>query len=48
MAGRFKYPIYIISKGRYEITLTADNFEKSGIDYFIAVEPHEYDLYCKI
>jgi hypothetical protein len=41
------YPIYIISKGRYEKTLTADNFEKSGIDYFIAVEPQEYEQYCK-
>ncbi len=41
-----KYPIYIISKGRYEKTLTADNFELSGIDYLIAVEPQEYDLYC--
>ena len=47
MASRFKYPIYIISKGRYDITLTADNFEKSNIDYLIAVEPQEYDLYCK-
>ena len=42
-----KYPIYIISKGRHEKTLTADNFEKSGLDYFIAVEPQEYEQYCK-
>ena len=42
-----KYPVYIISKGRYEKTLTADNFEKAGIDYLIAVKPQEYDLYCK-
>jgi hypothetical protein len=42
-----KYPIYIISKGRYDKTLTADNFEKSGLNYLIAVEPQEYDLYCK-
>lgn len=41
-----KFPIYIISKGRYEKTLTADNFEKSGLDYYIAVEPQEYNLYC--
>lgn len=48
MANKFNhYPIYIISKGRYEKTLTADNFEKSGLDYLIAVEPQEYDLYCK-
>ena len=47
MAGRHEYPIYIISKGRYEKTLTADNFEKAGLDYLIAVEPQEYELYCK-
>jgi hypothetical protein len=47
MANRPEYPIYIISKGRYEVTLTADNFEKSNLDYFIAVEPQEYQLYVK-
>lgn len=41
------YPVYIISKGRYEVTLTASNFEKAGVDYLVAVEPQEYDLYCK-
>jgi hypothetical protein len=41
------FPIYIISKGRYDKTLTADNFEQSGLDYLIAVEPQEYDSYCK-
>lgn len=47
MASKHVYPVYIISKGRYEKTLTADNFEIAGIDYFIAVEPQEYELYCK-
>lgn len=47
MASKLKYPVYIISKGRYDVTLTADNFERSGIDYLIAVEPQEYDLYCR-
>lgn len=47
MASKHVYPVYIISKGRYDKTLTADNFEKAGIDYLIAVEPHEYDLYVK-
>jgi hypothetical protein len=42
-----KFPIYIISKGRYQKTLTADNLENSGLDYLIAVEPQEYDNYCK-
>lgn len=48
MASRFNnYPIYIISKGRFEKTLTADNFELAGLDYLIAVEPQEYEQYCK-
>jgi len=47
MASGPKYPIYIISKGRYDKTLTADNLQKSGLDYHIAVEPQEYDLYCQ-
>jgi hypothetical protein len=46
MASKPIYPVYIISKGRYDKTLTADNFEQSGIDYLIAVEPQEYDQYC--
>lgn len=47
MASKPIYPVYIISKGRYEKTYTADNLEQSGIDYLIAVEPQEYDLYAK-
>jgi len=47
MASKHVYPVYIISKGRYEKTLTADNLENSNIDYLIVVEPQEYDLYCK-
>lgn len=41
------YPVYIISKGRFEKTLTADNFEAAGVDYLIAVEPQEYEQYCQ-
>ncbi len=47
MASQPTYPVYIISKGRWEKTLTADNFEQAGIDYLVAVEPQEYDLYAK-
>lgn len=45
MASKLKYPVYIISKGRYDVTLTADNFERSGVDYLIAVEPQEAAKY---
>jgi hypothetical protein len=47
MAGKPFYPIYIISKGRAYNPLTAKNFEASGLDYFIAVEPQESDDYIK-
>jgi hypothetical protein len=46
MAGKHEYPAYIISKGRYEKTLTADIFDSANIEYFIAVEPQEYEQYC--
>lgn len=42
-----RYPVYIISKGRHENPITAYHFEKSNVNYLIAVEPQEYDLYCK-
>lgn len=47
MESKHEYPVYIISKGRYEKTLTADNFERAGVDYLIAVEPQEAELYQK-
>ena len=47
MASKSKYPIYIVSKGRYKNPLTAISFENAGIDYFIAVEPQEADQYIE-
>jgi hypothetical protein len=46
MASQLKYPVYIISKGRYDKTLTADLFDNAGVKYLIAVEPQEYEHYC--
>jgi hypothetical protein len=40
-----KYPIYIVSKGRYYNPMTAKMFMKENINFKIAVEPQEYDLY---
>ena len=42
-----KYPIYIVSKGRSYNPMTAKIFEKSNIDYLIAVEPQEEIEYVK-
>ena len=41
-----KYPIYIISKGRWDRPLTAKIFLKAKIPFRIAVEPQEFDKYC--
>jgi len=42
-----KYPIYIISKGRYEKRLTSRYLEWCNIPYKIVVEPQEYELYAE-
>lgn len=47
MASKSKYPIYIVSKGRYQNPLTAKYFLSCNVDFLIAVEPQEYELYCK-
>lgn len=41
------YPIYIISKGRYDNCLTAKFFIEDGVDFKIVVEPQEKNLYAE-
>ena len=41
------YPVYIVSKGRWEKPLTANMFKKNDIDFQILVEPQEYENYCE-
>jgi hypothetical protein len=43
-----KYPIYIVSKGRWESRLTSKALEKMNVPYYIAVEPQEYDKYASV
>lgn len=43
-----KYPIYIISKGRWESRLTSKALERMGVPYKIVVEPQEYDNYASV
>lgn len=43
-----RYPIYIISKGRWKTRHTSKALEKLGVPYYIAVEPQEYDNYCSV
>ena len=44
-----KYPIYVISKGRWENTLryTTRSLEKMNVPYRVVVEPQEADDYAK-
>ena len=41
------YPVYIVSKGRWENPITAKCFLQDGVDFKIVVEPQEYDNYCE-
>lgn len=42
-----KYPIYILSKGRWESRYTMRALDEMGIPYRVAVEPQDYDQYRK-
>lgn len=44
---QIKYPIYIVSKGRFKNPLTAKIFMKEGIPFRVMVEPQEYEDYCR-
>jgi hypothetical protein len=41
-----KYPVYVISKGRWESRLTSKALELINVPYQIVVEPQEYDHYA--
>jgi len=43
-----RYPVYIVSKGRWESRLTSKALEKIHVPYHIVVEPQEYDRYAAV
>ena len=43
-----RFPIYIISKGRWESRLTSKALESMKVPYHIIVEESEYDKYCNV
>tara|TARA_R110000851_G_C13001240_1_gene558336 strand:- start:62 stop:898 length:837 start_codon:yes stop_codon:yes gene_type:complete len=43
-----EYPIYIISKGRWESRLTSKALEEINVPYKIVVEPREYENYANV
>jgi hypothetical protein len=46
--SEIKYPIYIISKGRYESRLTSKSLEEMNLPYKIVVEPSEFNDYSMV
>lgn len=43
-----RYPIYIVSKGRWERSLTARALDAMNVPYRIVVEPQEYEHYAAV
>jgi hypothetical protein len=43
-----RYPLYIVSKGRWESRLTSKALEELGVPYRIVVEPQEFDRYAAV
>lgn len=43
-----RYPIYVISKGRWESRLTSKALESMGVAYRIVIEPQEYKQYAAV
>ena len=43
-----KYPVYIISKGRWESRLTSKALERMQVPYHIIIEPQEYEQYAAV
>lgn len=41
-----RFPIYIVSKGRWDSRYTSKLLERMGVPYFIIVEEQEYENYC--
>lgn len=40
-----RYPIYVITKGRPNKIYTIETLEEMGLDYYLCVEPSEYEQY---
>lgn len=48
MSKNPKYPIYVISKGRWDSRLTSRALERMSVPYHIVIEPQEYDQYAAV
>lgn len=48
MKAYHRYPIYIISKGRWESRLISIALEEINVSYHIVIEPQEYENYASV
>ena len=43
-----KYPIYVVSKARWDSRLTIKSLERMKVPYFVVVEEQEHEQYCNV
>jgi hypothetical protein len=43
-----KFPLYIVSKGRWQSRLTSKALEAMHVPYYIVVEKQEYENYAAV
>ena len=43
-----KYPVYVVSKGRWASRLTSKALEKMSVPYYIVIEEQEYEQYAAV
>lgn len=43
-----RYPVYVISKGRWESRMTVKALDRMAMDYKVVVEPQEFDKYASV
>lgn len=43
-----KYPIYVVSKGRWESRLTVKALDRLGLDYKVIIEEQEFEKYAAV
>lgn len=43
-----RYPVYVVSKGRWESRLTIRALTTMGVDFRVVVEESEYEKYCSV
>jgi hypothetical protein len=43
-----RYPLYVVSKGRWESRLTSKSLERMRVPYFVVIEQQEFDHYAAV